>query len=201
MAKKNSMPLAPPPPDVIRRLSTGVPDLDEALGGGLPQGRLIELLGNPLLQRRLALWLVTSRVLCRTTHICSMLTQLNRDAGVRRGGDLIVFDSVSDFMDREHFVSGETEFERLRRLNSTIRSTCATAYKTGVTILVLAGSPVVRSSCPWSTGSPNVIKFYSSVRVELRTSVVDGEPEVGVAIAKILKNKHGVPFRTARFAL
>jgi len=130
-------------------------------------------------------------------EICEML--------VRSGGvELLVLDSVAALVPRAE-IEGEMGDAHMglqaRLMSQAMRKLTAIAHKTGCTLLflnqlrqkigVVFGNPEV------TTGG-NALKFYASVRVDIRrtSSIKDGQDVVGNRTKiKIVKNKVAPPFK------
>lgn len=230
----------------VKTVSTGALNLDLALGGGLPRGRICELYGPESSGKTtLALscmasaqrqgltaafidaehafdpmWAETCGLDMSDMVVCQpesgemaleVVDQLARSAAV----DLIVVDSVAALTPRSE-IEGEIGLFQVgahaRLMSQALRKIASNAYKADCTIVflnqlrqkvgVIYGSPEV------TTGG-NALKFYSSVRMDIRrTEVIRGEnagtgaardatsPGIRVRV-KMVKNKVAFPYRIA----
>lgn len=120
--------------------------------------------------------------------------------------DLIVVDSVAALVPKAE-LDGEMEDNQMglqaRLMSKAMRKITSKVHKSNVTVIfinqfrskigIVFGNPEV------TTGG-NALKFYSTVRMEIRksTAIKDGEEVIGNKTKiKIIKNKVAPPFRTA----
>lgn len=120
--------------------------------------------------------------------------------------DLIIVDSVAALTPKAE-LDGEMEDNQMglqaRLMSKAMRKITSKVHKSNVTVIfinqfrskigIVFGNPEV------TTGG-NALKFYSSVRMEIRksTAIKDGEEVIGNKTKiKIIKNKVAPPFRTA----
>ena len=133
--------------------------------------------------------------------ICETLVRSN-------GLDLIVIDSVAALTPRNE-IEGEMGDSHMglhaRLMSQALRKLTAIISKTQTTVIFINQIRMkigVMFGNPETTTGGNALKFYASVRIEVRRNaqIKNGDKVIGNRVkAKIVKNKVAAPFKIAEF--
>jgi recombination protein RecA len=200
----------------IQVVSTGSLGLDIALGvGGLPRGRVIEIYGPESsgehaldVQYAQKLGVNLQDLLISQPDTGEQALEIV-DSLVRSGAvDLVIIDSVAALTPKAE-LEGEMGDSlpglQARLMSQALRKLTATIKKTNCTVIFINQIRMkigVMFGSPETTTGGNALKFYSSVRLDIRRtgSIKKGEEVIGSETrVKVVKNKVSPPFKTAEF--
>ncbi len=128
---------------------------------------------------------------------------------VRSGGvDVIVIDSVAALVPQKE-IDGDMGDSHMglqaRLMSQAVRKLAGIVHKSKTTVIFINQIRMkigVVFGNPETTTGGNALKFYSSVRIEVRRSaqIKQGEKIIGNQVkAKVVKNKVAAPFKTTTF--
>jgi recombination protein RecA len=223
----------------VATIPTGSLSLDLALGGGLPQGRIIEIYGpessgkttlalhavaevqknggvaafvdaehalDPEYAGRIGVNLDTLLISQPDTgeQALEITETLVRSSAV----DIIVVDSVAALVPRAE-IEGEMGDAHVglqaRLMSQALRKLTGVISKSKTTVVFLNQLRLkigVMFGNPETTAGGQALKYYASVRMDIRGSeqIKDGDVSIGKHVkVKIVKNKVAAPFKVAEF--
>lgn len=225
----------------LERISTGAMAVDQALGGGLPKGRIIEIFGPESSGKTtLALSCIAEvqkaggkALFVDAEHAFDPLYAKKLGVNVdellfaqpdygEQGLDLletlieseevgiVVVDSVASLVPKVE-LDGEAGQSHMgvhaRLMSQAMRKLNGKVHKTNTIVIFLNQIRMkigVMFGNPETVTGGNALKFYSSIRIDLRRkeSIKKGDETLAHVIrAKIVKNKTFAPYREGKFEI
>ncbi|MEJ2507727.1 MAG: DNA recombination/repair protein RecA, partial [Ignavibacteriaceae bacterium] len=193
----------------IESIPTGALSLDFALGiGGIPRGRVTEVYG-PESSGKTTLCLHVIAEAQKKGGLAAFIDVEIADTLVRSNAlDIIVIDSVAALVPRSE-IEGEmgdaTMAVQARLMSQALRKLTAaiSKSKTAVVFINQLRSKIgVMFGNPETTTGGNALKFYASLRIDIRriAAIKDGDQVIGNRTkVKIVKSKVAPPFKQVEF--
>lgn len=223
----------------VATIPTGSLSLDLALGGGLPQGRIIEIYGpessgkttlalhavaevqksggvaayvdaehalDPEYAQRIGVNLDTLLISQPDTgeQALEIVETLVRSSAV----DIVVVDSVAALVPRAEIEGDMGDAHvglQARLMSQALRKLTGVISKSKTTVVFINQLRLkigVMFGNPETTAGGQALKYYASVRMDIRGSeqIKDGDVSIGKHVkVKIVKNKVAAPFKVAEF--
>jgi recombination protein RecA len=223
----------------VATIPTGSLSLDLALGGGLPQGRIIEIYGpessgkttlalhavaevqksggvaayidaehalDPEYAARIGINLDTLLISQPDTgeQALEIVETLVRSSAV----DIVVVDSVAALVPRAEIEGDMGDAHvglQARLMSQALRKLTGVISKSKTTVLFINQLRIkigVMFGNPETTAGGQALKYYASVRMDIRGSeqIKDGDLSIGKHVkVKVVKNKVAAPFKVAEF--
>lgn len=223
----------------VERLSTGVKQLDEALGGGFPSKRVVELYGQPSAGKSLISLLVikeaqklgkqcvyldvedtfdaewAKKLGVNTDELILSQSSVGEDTLglviklLKAEPDIIVVDSVAAMITRaelEEDIDKAFMAPKARLMSKGLSIINALNKKTLIIFINQLRATMAMYGPQFVTPGGNALKFYTSVRVEVKKTEELHEddkktkPVIGQIIGfKTTKNKTAAPFQVGSF--
>jgi recombination protein RecA len=204
----------------MEAISTGSLGLDMALGiGGIPRGRIIEVYGPESSGKTtLALQVISEaqKLGVDTENLLVSQPDYGEQAldiveTIARSGavDLIVIDSVAALTPKSEIEGDMGDAQvgvQARLMSQALRKLTGVVSKMKTTIIFInqirMKIGMMGYGSPETTTGGNALKFYASVRIDIRRiqTLKQGEESIGNRVkAKVIKNKVAPPFKQAEF--
>jgi recombination protein RecA len=223
----------------VATIPTGSLSLDLALGGGLPQGRIIEIYG-PESSGKTTLALHAVAEVQKTGGVAAFVDAehaLDPEYAARIGVDLntllisqpdtgeqaleivetlvrssavdiVVVDSVAALVPRAEIEGDMGDAHvglQARLMSQALRKLTGVISKSKTTVVFINQLRIkigVMFGNPETTAGGQALKYYASVRMDIRGSeqIKDGDVSIGKHVkVKVVKNKVAAPFKVAEF--
>lgn len=228
-------------PAAMDRLSSGIPSLDNVLGGGYPRGRIIEIIG-PESSGKTTLTLEAIAQAQKENLICAIIDvehaldlQYAQNLGVNTDTlllsqpdtaeealdivdmlissglvDVVVVDSVAALVPKKELdgeVGDSSIGVQARLMSQSMRKFAGPVSKNNVVLFFINQIRYkigVMFGNPETTSGGNALKYFASIRLDVRktSSVKEGEDSVANLVrVKCIKNKTARPYRETELTI